>query len=73
MRAVAGQVVDGRVVVPGTALTNGESVLVILNDETEPALTEQDASELLLAQASVRRGEFVTADELLAHLRSKRT
>ena len=73
MRAIAGQIVDGRVVVPGTTLTNGAAVMVILDDETGPALTDQDAAELLAAQASVRRGEFVTANELFAHLRSKRT
>jgi hypothetical protein len=72
MRAVAGHVIDGRVVVPGEQLRNGAAVTVIVDDSEAPDLSNADIAELNSAQAGIRSGDFITADELFNHLRQKR-
>jgi hypothetical protein len=69
---VEGQVVDGRVVVPGEQLRDGAAVTVIVEDLEPPALSDTDVAELRAAQAAIRAGEYVTVDEMFDLLRRKR-
>ena len=72
MRALAGHVVDGRVVVPGEHLQEGASVTILVDDDTAPRLSDDDIAELSASQAAIRGGDFVTADDLYDHLVRKR-
>jgi hypothetical protein len=71
MRAVAGQVVDGRVVVHGDPLPDGAVVTVIVADDAPP-VSDADVAELAAARDGIRSGAFLTADEVFEHLRRKR-
>jgi hypothetical protein len=71
MRAIQGQVVDGRVV-PGEKLRNGSAVTIIVEDEELPDLTDADVAELASARDEIRAGEYVTANQVFEHLRRKR-
>ena len=72
MRAADGHVVDGKVVVAGERLRDGAAVVVLLEDDAPPSLTDSDIEALQVAQAAVRAGAYVTADEVFAHLARKR-
>ena len=71
MRALVGQVIDGRVVVPGETLRDGAAVTVIVDDDG-PELSDADVAQLRTSQETIRAGDFVTADEVFEHLRRKR-
>jgi hypothetical protein len=47
-------------------------VTVIVDDPEAPVLSDADIAELNAAQAGIRSGDFITADELFNHLRQKR-
>ena len=72
MRSIEGQVVDGRVVVEGERLQDGQTVTVLVDDDAPPRLSDQDIATLRASQAAVRAGEFVTANEVFDHIRRKR-
>ena len=68
-----GRVVNGRVEVEAE-LPEGEDVIVLTGaDAAVPELTEEEEEEeLWQAYQDVKNGNFVTAEELLAELRSMR-
>jgi hypothetical protein len=72
MRALAGHVVDGRVVVPGEHLQEGASVTILVEDDTASRLTDDDIAELKASQGAIRGGDFVTADDLFDRLGRRR-
>lgn len=72
MKVATGKVVGGKVVVEGTALSEGASVTVLVreNDETFEVAPDQEA-ELLRALTEASRGEVITAEQLLKSIRSR--
>lgn len=70
MQVTTGTVIDGKVVVEGVSLVEGSVVAVLSRELDEPlALSPEGEEELLAAIAEIERGEFVSAEELLASLR----
>lgn len=70
MQVTTGTVVGGKVVVEGTPLVEGSVVAVLSRAADEPfALSVQDEDELLAAMAEIKRGEFVSPENLLESLR----
>jgi len=69
MRIINGTVHDGRIVVEGTQLTEGEKVTVLTREGTETFRVSPDQKrELLASIAQAKRGEFVAVDDLLREL-----
>ena len=69
MRIISGTVHDGRIVVEGTQLMEGEKVTVLTREGTETFRVSADQKrELLESIAQAKRGEFVDADDLLREL-----
>jgi hypothetical protein len=69
MRIMSGTVHDGRIVVEGEQLREGERVTVLSREGTETFRVSADQKrELLESIAQAKRGEFVEADELLREL-----
>jgi hypothetical protein len=69
MRIISGTVNDGRFVIEGTQLTEGEKVAVLTREGTETFRVSPDQKrELLESIAQAKRGEFVAADDLLREL-----
>lgn len=70
MSVVNGRVVDGRVVVEDFVLPEGAMVAVhIGDDESDLELSEDEEAELEAAMNDIRRGNYVTAEELFRRLR----
>ena len=70
MKIAAGIVVEGKVVVEGEPLEEGSAVAVVLPDEEEVfELSPEEEAALLDSQAEIRRGQFVTPEQLLEKLR----
>ena len=70
MKVATGIVVDGKVVVEGTALAEGSTVTVMLRESDDTfTLGPEDENELLESIAAIERGEFVSGEELLERLR----
>ncbi|MEK6813197.1 MAG: hypothetical protein AABY65_00465 [Nitrospirota bacterium] len=70
MRVATGKVIDGRVVVEGTAFDEGAVVTILARDDDETFdLSPEQEAELLIAIAEVERGEVIPADQLLKNLR----
>ena len=70
MRVATGKVIDGRVVVEGTAFDEGAVVTILARDDDETFdLTPEQETELLIAIAEAERGEVIPADQLLKNLR----
>ena len=70
MKVATGIVVDGKVVVEGTALSEGSPVTVMLRESDDTfTLGPEDENELLESIAAIERGEFVSGEELLERLR----
>ena len=70
MKVATGIVVDGKVVVAGTALAEGSTVTVMLRESDDTfTLGPEDENELLESIAAIERGEFVSGEELLERLR----
>ena len=71
MKLMSGTFVDGKVIVDGKPMPNGQKVAVIArdDDETFNATAEQEA-ELLEAITEIERGEGLDAREFLAQLRT---
>lgn len=69
MQVATGTVVNGKIVLEGVSLTEGEVVTVISRGADERfSLTEAQEDELLAAMAEIERGEFVSLEELLQSL-----
>ncbi len=69
MQLATGTVVDGKVVVEGLDLVEGETVTVLTQkDEEEVHLSPEDEAELLEAIAEADRGETISAEELFSRL-----
>lgn len=69
MQVATGIVVDGKVVVEGMELSEGEPVVVLTREpEGEVYLSPAEEAELLEAIAEADRGETISADELFARL-----
>lgn len=70
MRVATGKVIDGRVVVEGTAFDEGAVVTILARDDDETFdLSSEQEAELLIAIAEAERGELIPADQLLKNLR----
>jgi hypothetical protein len=70
MQVTTGTVVGGKVVCEGVSLAEGSVVAVLSHGPEKPfVLSPEDDEELLAAMAEIRRGEFLTPDELLESLR----
>ena len=70
MRVATGKVIDGRVVVEGTAFDEGAVVTILARDDDETFdLSPEQEAELLIAIAEAERGEVIPADQLLKKLR----
>ena len=66
MKVATGKVIDGRVVVEGTAFDEGSVVTVLARDDDETfELAPDQEAELLAAIAEAERGEVIPADQLL--------
>jgi len=69
MQVATGTVVNGRIVLEGVSLPEGEVVTVVTRGADESfVLTEAQENELLTAMAEIERGEYVTLEELLQSL-----
>jgi hypothetical protein len=71
MRVVRGKVVGGQVVLEGEPLPEGSRLVVYAEDEEGGFHLDEDSiRELLEAQAEIRRGNFVTAEDVLRGMES---
>jgi hypothetical protein len=70
MQIATGTVVEGKVVVDGFPLSEGE-IVTVLRQESEASvyLSPEEEVELLEAIAQADRGETISAEELFARLR----
>jgi hypothetical protein len=69
MQVATGIVVDGKVVVEGLDLPEGESVVVLTREpEEEVQLSPEEEAELLEAMAEADRGETISVEELFLRL-----
>lgn len=69
MRVLRGKVIDGQVVVEGGPLPEGSEVTVYADDADGGFhLDEGSIRELLEAQAEIRSGNYVRADEVVEDL-----
>ena len=69
MLVASGIVVDGKIVVDGTPLDEGEIVTVIARDPSEEfELTPEQEQFLLESVEQARRGEVISGDELLQRI-----
>ena len=70
MSVATGKVIDGRVIVEGTAFDEGVVVTILARDDDETFdLSPEQEAELLIAIAEAERGEVISADQLLKDLR----
>jgi hypothetical protein len=70
VRIVRGKVIKGQVVLEGEPLPEGSTVTVFAeDDEAGFRLDEDSIRELLEAQAETRRGNFVSAEDVLRELK----
>ena len=69
MQVATGTGINGKIVLEGVSLTEGEIVTVVTRGADESfSLTETQENELLAAMAEIERGEYVTLEELLQSL-----
>lgn len=69
MQVATGIVVDGKVVVEGLDLSEGETVVVLTREpEEEVHLSPKEEAELLEAIVEADRGETISAEELFSRL-----
>jgi len=63
-------VVNGKIVVEGETLNEGEAVTVLLRDKSEAfeLTTAEEESELLESVESIERGQFISGNDLLDRL-----
>jgi hypothetical protein len=69
MKIITGTVLDGRIVVEGESLPEGEKVTILAREGSETfAVSPEEKRRLLESIGQADRGEFVDADELLREL-----
>jgi hypothetical protein len=69
MQVATGVVIDGRVVVDGLELPEGETVIVLTRDpEGQIHLPPEEEAELLEAIGEADSGETISAEELFSRL-----
>ena len=69
MKVMSGKVVEGKVVVEGSPLTEGSLVTILASEDGEGFdLSAEEEAELLLAIAEAERGETVSGEEMLERL-----
>lgn len=70
MRVATGTVVSGKVVLNGSAIADGTDVYVLTRDVDEsPTLSPEELAELEAGIAEADRGEMISGQEFLEHLR----
>jgi len=69
MRVLRGKIVAGQVVLEGEPLPEGAQVTVYAEEEGGFHLDEDSLRELLEAQAEIRRGHFISAEDVLRELK----
>lgn len=72
MKMSTGKVIDGKVVVEGVELVEGSTVIVLEEDDEVVELTAEQEAELETASDEIKRGNFVTPEELFEMLRKDR-
>ena len=73
MQVATGTVLEGKIVVEGLELPEGETVVVLTRKpEGEVHLSPEEEAELLEAIAEANRDETISAEELFARLESHR-
>lgn len=69
MKIITGTVHDGRIVVEGEALPEGEKVTILTREGNETfVVSPEEKRQLLQSIGQADRGEFVDEDELLREL-----
>jgi len=69
MQVTTGTVIDGKIVIEGAPLVEGEVVAVLSRGAGEAfTLSEAQEEDLLAAMAEIDRGEFETLDEVMRSL-----
>ena len=69
MKIIPGTVLDGRIVVEGEVLREGEKVTILAREGNETfAVSPEEKRRLLESIAQANRGEFVDSDDLLREL-----
>ena len=69
MQVATGTVIDGKVIVEGLHLAEGQLVTVLTREADEEVhLSAEDEADLLEAIAQSDRGDTISADELFARL-----
>jgi redox-sensitive bicupin YhaK (pirin superfamily) len=69
MEVATGTVVDGKIVVEGLHLLDGQTVVVLTRgSESDVELSADQEAELLEAIAEADRGDTISANELLLRL-----
>jgi predicted transcriptional regulator len=73
MQVATGTVVNGKIVLEGVPLTEGARVTVVTRGADEGfALTEAEEDALLASLAEIERGQYVSLEELIASLPTRR-
>ncbi len=69
MQVVTGTVVNGKIVLEGSSLTEGAVVTVVTRGADESfTLAQAQEDELTASMAEIARGEFLTLEDLLQTL-----
>ena len=69
MKIITGTVMDGRIVIEGERLTEGDKVTVLTREGNETFhVTADEKRQLLASVAQAKRSEFVDGGELLTEL-----
>lgn len=69
MKIITGTVLDGRIVVEGESLPEGEKVTILTREGNETfVVSPEEKRQLLQSIGQADRGEFVDEDELLREL-----
>ena len=69
MKIITGTVMDGRIVIEGERLPEGEKVTVLTREGNETFhVTADEKRQLLASVAQAKRSEFVDGEQLLAEL-----
>ena len=71
MQMTTGTVIQGKIVVEGATLIEGDLVTVMAREIDESfSLSQEDEEQLLAAMAEIEAGHFLPAAELIQNLRS---
>jgi len=73
MGITRGRVVGGQIVVEGQPLQEGSTVTIVFPEERTFELGVADEALIIAAIAEADRGEALDADDVLSHLRDRRS